>query len=102
MVKLKARTKYSRPLEISSCEGCGTVFKASKTPQIVNGKHTQFEYAIEPAQNMIYYDISYVNCAQGKSAANCPGHERGHAITSPQVSDVLIPLDSMRRILTDV
>jgi hypothetical protein len=87
LIKVKARTKHNRPLELPSCVGCGTVFKVSKTPEIVNGKHTQFEYAIDQAQNMIYYDISYVNCAKGKDASNCPGHALGHAITSPEVSN---------------
>jgi hypothetical protein len=90
MVKVKARTKYTRPLELATCAGCGTVFKASKTPEIVNGHHTQFEYAIDPAQNVLYYDISYVNCANGKAASNCPGHELGHAITSAEVSNHFI------------
>ncbi|KAK9781521.1 hypothetical protein SCAR479_01392 [Seiridium cardinale] len=38
---------------------------------------TQFEYTLVPDQNKVYYDISFVNCAQGKDAGNCPGHASG-------------------------
>lgn len=37
----------------------------------VGGKITQFEYAIDNEQ--IYYDISFVDCANGESADMCPG-----------------------------
>ncbi|PVI01782.1 hypothetical protein DM02DRAFT_524252 [Periconia macrospinosa] len=70
------RTKYTEPVR-TSCPGCGVVIKVSKTNQIVNGKHTQFEYTVG---DKLWYDISYVNCAKDKSADNCPGHEKGNAM----------------------
>ncbi|KAF2640575.1 hypothetical protein P280DRAFT_400456 [Massarina eburnea CBS 473.64] len=79
-IKVPKRTKWSEAVR-SSCVGCGVVFKVSKTDQIINGKHTQFEYAI--ASNKIWYDISLVNCASGKTATNCPGYANGLSMDSP-------------------
>ena len=59
------------------------MLKVSKSAQLVGGKHTQFEYAI--ANNIIYYDISLVDCAIGKSGKNCPGWLNGLSISSPNV-----------------
>lgn len=53
----------------------GTSLKISKTDSIKNGEQTQFEYTI--AGGKIWYDISFVNCADGESASNCPGHAEG-------------------------
>lgn len=83
---LPKRTKHVEPIQVPNCKGCGTVFKVSRTHELVKGHHTQFEYAVNVTSNMLYYDISYVDCAQGKSGANCPGWELGHAIDSPEVS----------------
>ncbi|KAF2726465.1 hypothetical protein EJ04DRAFT_517778 [Polyplosphaeria fusca] len=78
-IHLKARTIYREPFRVP-CDGCGVALKVSNTDQLVTGKHTQFEYAI--SNNIVYYDISLVDCAQGESAANCPGHEMGLRIDS--------------------
>jgi hypothetical protein len=59
------------------------VLKVSRSNQLVGGKQTQFEYAI--ADNKIYYDISFVDCAIGKSGKNCPGWHTGLSISSPNV-----------------
>lgn len=79
-IHVPARSQYSEPFR-SSCNGCGTSVKISKTNQIVDGQHTQFEYTI--TNNQLWYDISFVNCAQGSSASNCPGHDGGLAMDSP-------------------
>lgn len=80
-IHVPARTKYTEPLR-SACNGCGSSLKISKTDQLVNGKHTQFEYSI--ADSNIWYDISFVDCAKGESASNCPGHDKGLAMDSPE------------------
>lgn len=51
----------------------------SATDSIVAGKHTQLEYTI--GGNQVWYDISFVDCAVGDSASNCPGHDGGIKIT---------------------
>lgn len=80
-IKIKARSKYTEKFR-TPCNNCGVSLKISRTNQLKAGQHTQFEYAI--ANNIIYYDISYVDCAKGKSAANCPGHKQGHMIDSAE------------------
>jgi hypothetical protein len=70
LVKIPARHKWSEPLSDAP-----TSMKISRTSSIVPGKHTQFEYAIN--SNQIWYDISFVDCARGSSASNCPGHTDG-------------------------
>jgi hypothetical protein len=70
LIKNPARRRYTDLLSNAS-----TSMKISKTPTIVADKHTQFEYAI--SNNQIWYDISFVDCAVGCSAANCPGHADG-------------------------
>ncbi|KAF1976292.1 hypothetical protein BU23DRAFT_629974 [Bimuria novae-zelandiae CBS 107.79] len=65
----------------------GVSFKISHTPQLLDGHHTQFEYAV--ADNILYYDILLVNCAKGSDASACPGHVAGLEITvltNPSVS----------------
>ncbi|KAI1333878.1 hypothetical protein F5Y15DRAFT_430332 [Xylariaceae sp. FL0016] len=46
-------------------------------PHRYSCKLTQFEYTLAKAQGKVYYDISFVNCAHGKNAGNCPGHAGG-------------------------
>lgn len=80
-IHIPARTKYSEPFR-STCNGCGSSLKISKTDQLVAGQHTQFEYSI--ADGNLWYDISFVNCAKGGSASDCPGHDGGLAMDSPE------------------
>lgn len=75
-IHISARTKYSEPLRSASS------LKISKTNKLLNGKHTQFEYSITGGN--IWYDISFVDCAKGESASDCPGHEKGLAMDSPE------------------
>jgi hypothetical protein len=80
-IHVPARTKYSEPFR-SACNGCGTSLKISKTNQLVGGQQTQFEYSIKDGN--IWYDISFVDCAKGESASDCPGHDQGLAMDSPE------------------
>lgn len=80
-IHVPARSQYSEPLR-SSCNGCGTSLKVSKTNQLVGGAQTQFEYSV--VNNQLWYDISFVDCAQGESASSCPGHDFGLAMDSPE------------------
>lgn len=73
-IHVPARSKYTEPLR-STCEGCGTSLKVSKTNQLSGGTQTQFEYSI--VNNQVWYDISFVDCASGQSADSCPGHDKG-------------------------
>ncbi|KAF2464563.1 uncharacterized protein BDR25DRAFT_296495 [Lindgomyces ingoldianus] len=82
-IKIPKRSKYSEPMR-NPCNGCGISLKISNSNQLQGGKQTQFEYAI--ANNQIYYDISFVDCAKGNNADNCPGHAHGLRIDSPQKS----------------
>lgn len=81
-IKVPARSKWSEPFR-EPCEGCGISYKVSKTDQLEGGKQTQFEYAIAGGQ--LWYDISFVDCAKGDSADDCPGHDKGLAMDSPNV-----------------
>ena len=80
-IKVAGRSKYTEPFRTPAAGG--VVFKVSDTDQLVGGAHTQFEYAI--SNNQLYYDISFVDCAKGDSAASCPGHAQGLSIYSPDV-----------------
>lgn len=80
-IHIPARTKYSEPFR-SACSGCGSSLKISKTDQLVAGHQTQFEYSI--ADGNLWYDVSFVDCAKGGSASDCPGHDRGLAMDSPE------------------
>lgn len=80
-IHVPARTQYSEAFK-STCDGCGTSMKISKSNQLVAGAQTQFEYSIVSGQ--LWYDISFVDCAQGDSASSCPGHDSGLAMNSPQ------------------
>jgi hypothetical protein len=53
--------------------GGGVSLKVSKTQTL--SQITQFEYTV--SGNQIYYDISWVDCANGQNADNCPGHGGG-------------------------
>jgi len=72
-VHVPARSQHSEPLT-----NTGTSLKISKSSDLVAGHHTQFEYSIAGGQ--IWYDISFVDCANGNSASNCPGHDDGLAM----------------------
>ncbi|KAH8712148.1 hypothetical protein GQ44DRAFT_742542 [Phaeosphaeriaceae sp. PMI808] len=78
-IKIAARTQYSEPLRNTA-----TALKVSKSDQLVAGAHTQFEYSL--INNQIWYDISFVNCAKGNSADNCPGHDKGLSMDSSMSS----------------
>lgn len=73
-IHVPARSQYTEPLR-SSCNGCGTSLKVSKSDQLVGGAQTQFEYTITNGQ--LWYDVSFVDCAKGESANSCPGHDKG-------------------------
>ncbi|KAF2795954.1 hypothetical protein K505DRAFT_323675 [Melanomma pulvis-pyrius CBS 109.77] len=79
-IYVPARTIYSEPKRAPA--NGGVVLKVSRTDQLVGGQQTQFEYAT--SNNVIYYDISFVDCAVGESAANCPGWDNGLNIGSPE------------------
>ncbi|KAK7182525.1 hypothetical protein DPSP01_014114 [Paraphaeosphaeria sporulosa] len=79
-IKINARSRYTEPIR-TSCNGCGVTLKVSRTLQLIGGHHSQFEYAI--SNNVMYYDISFVDCAKGQDASNCPGHVAGLEIYSP-------------------
>jgi hypothetical protein len=85
--KVPARTRYREPKRAPPTGG--VVLKVSLSDQLQGGKQTQFEYAI--GDNQIYYDISFVDCAIGESASNCPGWEGGLNMDSPEVR-TLTPL----------
>lgn len=68
--RVAANSQYTETLYST-----GTSLKISKTDSIKNGEQTQFEYTISGGK--IWYDISFVNCAEGESASNCPGHAEG-------------------------
>ncbi|KAF2128795.1 hypothetical protein P153DRAFT_357309 [Dothidotthia symphoricarpi CBS 119687] len=78
-IYVPARSKYSEPVR-STCNGCGTSIKISKTDQLLGGAQTQFEYSISAGQ--MWYDISFVDCASGQSADSCPGHDMGLSMDS--------------------
>jgi hypothetical protein len=80
-IKVAGRSKYTEPFRTPGAGG--VVFKVSTSEQLVGGAHTQFEYAI--SNDQLYYDISFVDCAKGESASDCPGHDRGLAMYSPNV-----------------
>lgn len=80
-IRVPSRTKYTEPLR-STCSGCGTSLKISKTSQLLGGAQTQFEYSI--VNNQLWYDISFVDCANGQNANSCPGHDLGLTMDSPE------------------
>jgi hypothetical protein len=76
-IYIPARGQYSEPMR----SGSPTALKVSKSNALVAGQHTQFEYSI--VNNELWFDISFVNCAQGQSTSNCPGADGGLAMSSP-------------------
>ncbi|RMZ67137.1 bys1 domain-containing [Pyrenophora seminiperda CCB06] len=69
-IHVPSRSQHTEPLT-----NTGTSLKICKSSELAAGKHTQFEYT--PANGQMWYDISFVDCAQGKSASDCPGHDEG-------------------------
>jgi hypothetical protein len=79
-IYVPARTIYTEPKRAPA--NGGVVLKVSRTDQLMGGQQTQFEYAT--SNGMIYYDISFVDCATGTTAQNCPGWDMGLNIGSPE------------------
>jgi len=69
-MKVSARDQREEPFY-----NTGTALKISDSTELLNGQHTQFEYSLAGGQ--LWYDISFVNCAQGEGASSCPGHADG-------------------------
>lgn len=82
-VKISAGSTHSEPAR-SSCEGCGTSMKISTSSTLSTGTQTQFEYSFAAGQ--IWYDISFVDCANGNDASSCPGHADGLAMSTSDSS----------------
>lgn len=76
-IYVPARAQHTEAMR----SGSPTSLKVSKSNQLVAGKHTQFEYSI--VNNQLWFDISFVNCANGESSANCPGADAGLSMSSP-------------------
>lgn len=73
-IHVPARSTYTEAVR-TACDGCGTSLKISKTDQLVSGQETQFEYSI--SNGGMWYDVSFVDCANGQDASSCPGHAEG-------------------------
>jgi hypothetical protein len=73
-IHIPARSKHTEAIR-SACNGCGSSLKISKSDQLMGGQQTQFEYSI--ADGNLWYDISFVDCANGEDASSCPGHDEG-------------------------
>jgi hypothetical protein len=83
----QASTSFMIPARSTHSEaytGSSTSLKVSKSDALVAGQHTQFEYSIAAGQ--LWYDISFVDCAKGESASNCPGHDEGLAMDASDSS----------------
>jgi len=78
-IHVPARSQFSEPFHTT-----GTSFKVSKTNKLIGGAHTQFEYSI--VKNLVWFDISLINCVKGKDASACPGHSQGLAMGSPNAA----------------
>lgn len=76
-IHIPAQSQHSEAMR----SGSPTSYKVSKSSQLVGGKHTQFEYSI--INNQLWFDISFVDCAQGESSSNCPGADGGLSMSSP-------------------
>jgi hypothetical protein len=76
-IYIPARGQYSEPMK----SGSPTALKVSKSNALEAGKHTQFEYSI--VNNELWFDISFVNCANGQSSSSCPGADGGLTMSSP-------------------
>jgi hypothetical protein len=77
-IQVPARSRYSVPY------GTLAALKISNTDQLTNGQQTQFEYST--ISGKLWYNISFVNCANGDNADSCPGHDMGLAVDSPDQS----------------
>ncbi|KAL6702387.1 hypothetical protein ACN47E_002346 [Coniothyrium glycines] len=71
-IHVPARSQHIEPFQ-----GTSMSLKISKSEQCE--KPTQFEYSI--VNNQLWYDISFVDCANGEDASNCPGHAEGLAMS---------------------
>jgi len=80
-IHIPARTKYSKPFR-SACNSCGSSLKISKSNNLISGAHTKFEYSLPDVD--IWYDISFVDCIKGGSASDCPSHDVGLSMESPE------------------
>lgn len=74
--KVPAGSQHSEPLR-----NAAVAIKVSKTSQLVAGAQTQFEYSI--VNNQVWFDLSFVNCANGQSSSSCPGADKGLSMNSP-------------------
>lgn len=63
----------ARSQHTESFQGTGMSLKISKSDQCT--QPTQFEYSI--VNNQLWYDISFVDCANGQDASACVGHAEG-------------------------
>jgi hypothetical protein len=81
-IHIPAGSDYTEAIRNSATGG--TSVKISKTSQLTGGAQTQFEYSTVGGQ--MWYDISFVDCASGDSADNCPGHDGGLTMDSPDGS----------------
>jgi hypothetical protein len=84
-IYIPARGQYSEPMK----SGSPTALKVSKSSALEAGKHTQFEYSI--VNNELWFDISFVNCANGQSASSCPGADGGLTMSSPNSANSYCP-----------
>jgi hypothetical protein len=62
----------------------GVCLKISVKEQYFGLKHTQLEYTI--ANGELWYNISFVDCAEGESSAKCPGADGGITMSGSAVS----------------
>jgi hypothetical protein len=73
-IHIPARSQHTEAIR-NVCDGCGVSLKISNTDQLLGDQQTQFEYTI--GNGGMWYDISFVNCANGEDASSCPGHVEG-------------------------
>ncbi|KAF2708178.1 hypothetical protein K504DRAFT_477610 [Pleomassaria siparia CBS 279.74] len=69
-IKVPKRSIYKEPKRARAAGG--VVIKVSKSPQLIEGQQTQFEYATH--NNILYYDISFKACqfVRCKPNSYCP------------------------------
>lgn len=67
-IHVPARSQHSEAFQ-----GTGMSLKVSKSEQCT--QPTQFEYSI--VADKLWYDISFVDCANGQDASACVGHAEG-------------------------
>lgn len=71
--KIEKRSRYSEPYR--NPKDGGISLKVAKSRQLRDDNIVQFEYTID--KNELFYDLSFVNCADGRDASACPGHGAG-------------------------